>query len=271
MHRCYLFYVTFVQKPIKVSESEKKPFFNQSNTISSITDEEMEQKFSYMEAIKAFARTTYTSIYVIDYMKQGFAYVSDNPLFLCGNTPEQVLEMGYAFYFKYVPKADLELLLKINSAGFDFYDKIPLQNRLEYTISYDFHITNKEGKRILVNQKLTPLFLNKEGKIWKAICIISISSERSSGNIKIYKNGENKVYHYRLDREIWEAEKKVSLSKRELEILHLCARGYTINDIAETIFISPDTVKFHRRKLFDKLEVSNITEAIAYATNNKLI
>ncbi|MFZ4931654.1 response regulator transcription factor [Chryseobacterium sp. Mn2064] len=254
-----------------MSTNEKDSFFNHRNTISHVSEEEKEQQFSYLESIKAFARATYTSIYVIDYMKQGFEYVSDNPLFLCGNTPEQILEMGYAFYFKYVPKNDLELLLKINSVGFDFYDKISLEDRLDYTISYDFHITNKENKKILVNQKLTPLFLNKDGKIWKAVCIISISSERDSGNIKIYRNGENKVYHYRLDRDIWETEKKAVLSKREIEILQLCARGFTINDIAEAIFISPDTVKFHRRKLFERLEVSSITEAIAYATNNKLI
>ncbi|WP_343665356.1 LuxR C-terminal-related transcriptional regulator [Chryseobacterium mucoviscidosis] len=246
-------------------------FFDHRNTINEISEEENLQKFSYLESIKAFARATYTSVYVIDYMKQGFEYVSDNPLFLSGNTPEQVLEMGYAFYFKYVPEKDLKLLLKINDAGFSFYDAIPLENRLEYTISYDFHIINKEGKKILINQKLTPLFLNKEDKIWKAICLISLSSERDSGNIKIYRNGENKVHHYRLDKEIWETEQKIALSKRELEILQLCARGFTINEIAETIFVSPDTVKFHRRKLFDKLEVTSITEAIAYATNNKLI
>lgn len=246
-------------------------FFDHRNTIKNISEEENQQKFSYLESIKAFARTTYTSVYVIDYMKQGFEYVSDNPLFLCGNTPEQVLEMGYAFYFKYVPKKDLQLLLKINDAGFSFYETITLESRLEYTISYDFHIINKEGKKVLINQKLTPLFLNKEGKIWKAICIISLSSERDSGNIKIYRNGENKVHHYRLDREIWETEQKAALSKRELEILQLCARGFTINEIAETIFVSPDTVKFHRRKLFERLDVTSITEAIAFATNNKLI
>jgi hypothetical protein len=147
-------------------------------------------------------------------------------LYFSAVIPEQVLEMGYIFYFKYVPKADLELLLKINSIGFEFYERISLENRLDYTISYDFHITNKEDKKILVNQKLTPLFLNKDGKIWKAICIISISSEREAGNIKIYKSGENKVYHYRLDRDVWETEKKAVLSKREQEILQLCARGF---------------------------------------------
>ena len=60
-------------------------------------------------------------------------------------------------------------------------------------------------------------------------------------------------------------EKKTVLSKRELEILQLYSRGLTINEIAETIFVSPNTVKFHRKKLFEKLEVGTITEAIAYA------
>ena len=42
-------------------------------------------------------------------------------------------------------------------------------------------------------------------------------------------------------------------------------------EIAEKIFVSSDTVKFHRKKLFEKLNVANISEAITYVTNNKLI
>lgn len=246
-------------------------FFDSRNMIFGLTDEEMAQKFHYLEPIKAFSRATYTSVYVIDYQEQGFEFVSENPLFLCGNTAEQVLEMGYAFYFKHVPEADLELLLKINSAGFDFYENLPLDERILYTISYDFHLKNKEGKLILINQKLTPVFLTNTGKIWKAVCIISLSSERKSGNIKIYKNGDNKVHSYNLAHGFWEETQKASLTKREKEILQLSTRGFTINEIADEIFVSPDTVKFHRKKLFERLGVTNISEAIVYATNNKLI
>lgn len=254
-----------------MKEPDLNSFFDSRNIIEGLTDEERAQKNDYLEPIKAFARATYTSIYVIDYLEQGFEFVSDNPLFLCGNTAEEVLQMGYAFYFKHVPPADLELLLKVNSVGFDFYEKIPHNERILYTISYDFHLKNQEGKLILINQKLTPVFLTNTGKIWKAICIISLSSERKAGNIKIHKNGENKVHHYNLDKGHWEESKKVSLSKRDKEILQLSTRGFIINEIADALFISPDTVKFHRRKLFEKLEVTNISEAIAFVTGNKLI
>ena len=123
----------------------------------------------------------------------------------------------------------------------------------------------------MINQKLTPMFLTNNGKIWKAICIVSLSAERQAGNIKIYKKGDNKIFKYDLDGDFWKADEKIKLSSREKEILQLSTRGFTINEISESIYVSPDTVKFHRRKLFDKLEVTNISEAIMYATNNKLI
>lgn len=246
-------------------------FFSKKNTVNNISDEEQVQTNDYLEPIKALARTTYNSIYIIDYEKKGFDYVSENPLFLCGHTGEEVQEMGYLFYFKYVLKQDLDLLLKINTAGFEFYEKIPASERKYHTISYDFHLKNQEGKIILINQKLTPLFLTNDGKIWKAICIVSLSNEQRSGNIKIFKKGDNKIFKYDLEGDFWRSEEKIELSDREKEVLSFSIRGFTINEIADAIFVSPDTVKFHRRKLFDKLGVNNISEAVAFATNNKLI
>lgn len=246
-------------------------FFTFQNTVNDISSDEKKQTANYLEPIKAFARTTYKSIYVIDYQEKGFEYVSENPLFLCGHTASEVQDMGYAFYFKYVIEPDLNLLLKINTVGFEFYSKIPVEERLNYTISYDFHLKNQEGKVILINQKLTPMFLTADGKIWKAVCIISLSNEADSGNIKIYKKGDNKIFRYDLEGDFWKATEKIKLTSREKEVLRYSTRGFTINEVAEAIFVSPDTVKFHRRKLFEKLEVVNISEAIAYATNNKLI
>lgn len=246
-------------------------FFTMQNTVKAVTDDDKKQVFDYLEPIKAFAKVTYKSIYVIDYEKKGFEYVSDNPLFLCNHSAKEVQELGYAFYFKYVTENDLELLLKINNVGFEFYEGIPVEERKDYTISYDFHIKNQKGNVILINQKLTPLFLTSQGKIWKALCIISLSNEQNSGNIKVYKKGSSQAYHYDLAGNFWAAIDEISLTSREKEILLYSTRGLTINQIAEAIFVSPDTVKFHRSKIFSRLGVSNIAEAIAYATNNKLI
>ena len=246
-------------------------FFSSKDIARELTETDVEQTANYIETIEAFARTTFNSVYVIDYNKKSFEYVSENPLFLCGHSALEVKEMGYDFYFKYVPEKELELLLKINTAGFDFFAKTPITERKKYSISYDFHLKTTEDKQILINQKLTPLFLNENGKIWKAICIVSLSSQQNSGNITIHKNDGSEIFSYNLDTNYWKKQQKIELSDREIEILRHSIRGYSINEIAEKIFVSSDTVKFHRKKVFEKFDVANISEAISYATFNKLI
>ena len=50
----------------------------------------------------------------------------------------------------------------------------------------------------------------------------------------------------------------MNISMREKEILNLIAYELTSNEIAERLFISPDTVKTHRKHLFIKLGARNI-------------
>jgi DNA-binding CsgD family transcriptional regulator len=246
-------------------------FFSYQNTVREISSADLHQTFNYLEPIKAFARTTNKCVFIIDYQKKGFDYVSDHPLFLCGHSGEEVEKLGYEFYLQYVLKEDLELLLSANNAGFDFYDKLPLPDRKKHVISYDFRLKNKENKIIFVHQELTPLFLTAEGKIWKALCIVSLAIANRPGNIQIYKEGDNKVFKYHLEEKFWSTTLKIELTERELEILRLSARGFTMNDIAKALFISPDTVKFHKKKFFEKLDVSNVSEAIAVLSNNRLL
>lgn len=240
------------------------------NKVEKISTEDLQQQ-DYMEAIKAFARLTYESVYVIDYEKMAFEYVSENPLFLCGYSPNEVLDLGYEFYFKNVPEKDLALLSLINEAGFDFFAKLPGEEKKHYSITYDFHLINREGKPTLINHKLTPLFLTGEGKMWKAMCIVSISHHQQAGNICIYKQGTDDLWELNIESKIWQKSQKPKLSKREIEILQLHAQGLTINQIAEKIFVAPDTVKYYRRRIFERLEVSNMVEALSRAVNSKMI
>jgi LuxR family maltose regulon positive regulatory protein len=55
------------------------------------------------------------------------------------------------------------------------------------------------------------------------------------------------------------------LSSREHEVLTLMANGHPNRAIAEELFITVDTVKRHVTHLFDKLGVSNRTQAVARA------
>jgi DNA-binding NarL/FixJ family response regulator len=62
-----------------------------------------------------------------------------------------------------------------------------------------------------------------------------------------------------------------TLTAREVEVLQLLAFGHTNRDIAEKLFISPDTVKTHLEHIFEKLGASDRTAAVAEALRRRLI
>lgn len=61
------------------------------------------------------------------------------------------------------------------------------------------------------------------------------------------------------------------LSPRELEVLHQLKRGLTNKQIAEELYISERTVKFHVSAILQKLEASNRTEAVQTALQRGLL
>ena len=63
----------------------------------------------------------------------------------------------------------------------------------------------------------------------------------------------------------------ITLSDREKEILALIASGKTNKEIADLVFLSPETIKWHRRRLLAKFDVANTAELIHKASGCGLI
>lgn len=61
------------------------------------------------------------------------------------------------------------------------------------------------------------------------------------------------------------------MTEREVEILSLMVEGKSNQEIADTMFVSQSTVKFHVSNILSKLEVTTRTEAVAVALKRKLV
>ena len=61
------------------------------------------------------------------------------------------------------------------------------------------------------------------------------------------------------------AQAALGISPRELEVLLEIAAGRSNKEIAEQLHVSPNTVKTHVARLFEKLDASRRTEAISKA------
>lgn len=61
------------------------------------------------------------------------------------------------------------------------------------------------------------------------------------------------------------------LSKREIEVLPLIAKGYGNKEIAQKLFISVKTVEAHKAKIMEKLKLKSRPELVEYALKKKLL
>jgi DNA-binding CsgD family transcriptional regulator len=249
--------------------TDVKDFFIAANTVYNAPDYDANVLSTLIHTVEAFARITYQSIYLIDYYRQEFLYVSDNPLFLCGHTAKEVKELGYRFYLEHVPAEEQKMLVELNISGFHFFDKFDNDDKYKCSISYHFHL-NSGTKSKLINHQLTPMLLTAEGKIWIAMCVVSLSSYKTAGHVEFHKNGISNFWTYSFEGHRWKECEGISLKEEEIEVLRLSAAGFTMVEIADKMCRSLDTIKFYKRRAFEKLGVANITEAISRAALNKL-
>ena len=66
-------------------------------------------------------------------------------------------------------------------------------------------------------------------------------------------------------------EPEQRLTPREREVLVLVAQGYTNQEIADILYISPKTVDVHRTRMMNKLDLHNVAEIVRFAVRRRLI
>ena len=247
-------------------------FFIMDNAVTGITDEDYQGIQDVVDSVDAFSRMTYKSVYIIDYFKKNFLYVSENPLFLCGLSASEVKEIGYKFYIDNVPQDDVERLLKINAAGFYFSKDIPAAEKRYYTLSYNFNVVNTVSKKVqTINHQLTPLKMMPDGRIWLALCVASLPTKAGDGNIVMFNNRTNERWDLDLENNKWKHVPHQTLTEQETQVIKLSAMGYTMHEIADKICRSFDSVKAYRKSILEKFGTDNIAEAINYAMTYRLI
>lgn len=66
-------------------------------------------------------------------------------------------------------------------------------------------------------------------------------------------------------------KKNGQLSKREIEVLQLVAKGLTASEVAEHLYISLDTIETHKKNIVKKLAARNTVDAVVKAVRNRII
>ncbi|MDO4442762.1 MAG: helix-turn-helix transcriptional regulator [Slackia sp.] len=92
----------------------------------------------------------------------------------------------------------------------------------------------------------------------------TLARRRTDGKDGVDEGGEMKD---QISKRCQKVKERFALSAREVEIMELVARGRTAASIAESLFISENTVRTHLKRIYAKLDVHRKREMLAIIEN----
>lgn len=126
-----------------------------------------------------------------------------------------------------------------------------------------------DAQRLLLTQRMNEAWMNDVFDAG-AHAVLSKSMHPVSLGTMLREVVRGNVVH-RFERRPAAAAADCPLTLREKEILALVAEGATNGQIARTLWVTEQTVKFHLSNTYRKLGVANRTEASHYAHVNNLV
>lgn len=152
---------------------------------------------------------------------------------------------------------DLELP---DMSGFDLIKEIKDKAPDAYIIIETMHdeiwtirrMVESEANAVILKQSDTQ---DLQNAIYSAFCGTNYYSKRIQ---QCMKKAENDKYGN-------------SLSERELDILRYIAKGLKSNEIAEELYVSVNTIEFHRKNIMSKLSARNSSDMIVKAIKKGFI
>lgn len=204
------------------------------------------------------------AVLVADLSTHEYAYVSGSVQEVLGQGPETFYEQGTDYMRQLVTPADQPLFDQAEAMHQQFLDHLSPLEKLEMRTAFDFHLLKPNGQQVRILHQATVLSLdNQQPPQPRYVLLIcnDITQWKPDGQmvLTIHSGEKNLTSHLPGDGVLQETE---VLSRREKEILRGLAAGLRSNELAAQMFISPNTVEWHRKNVLKKLGARSSSEAV---------
>ncbi len=104
-----------------------------------------------------------------------------------------------------------------------------------------------------------------------SISLVIDAIKRIQGGEQVFYEDKNEIQEKEKDYFTDDFLRKLSLTRREVDIIRCIAREMTTREIADKLFISEHTVMTHRKNLLRKLDAKNAAGLVKFASDQGLI
>jgi len=214
------------------------------------------------------------SFFIFNIENKQFEFLSEAILSLIGYTSEDLQTASFKDIASLVHEDDYtDWLLNIVTASEDFQES---SHDESYGKVREYRVRHKKNYWVYLQIITTPLHIYKNRMVSFFGIVKDVSKEKMK---EAYLMGEigkreksvaslRKIIHEYKNLEIIPPLKQSRgrISPREIEVLQLISQGYSNREIAETLFISPNTAVTHRKNLLVKFNVKNSAQLVKEAS-----
>ncbi len=218
-----------------------------------------------INVIDASFRLSRLSTFAIDFDSHKLIYQSEHLPFIDESTTTDIQRDCINPYWSLISEETLEKLLIIQKNYLLSGKELSVEEYINHVCTIDYPIILRNHE-LFITQKFTPLTMRSDGITKIGIFTINYSNKKEIESSIIAPSG--KRFSFNFDKQKFvEYAPGVTLSFAEKAILHRVRMGMTNEEIANSLHISINTVKTHRMRIFKKLHVDTITEALTVIGN----
>ncbi len=169
---------------------------------------------------------------------------------------------------------DLPFVLKAEKACYAKISEIGIQHLSELKTSYNFRMKTCSGDYNLYHHQAVHILMTDEGRVQQAVNIHTNIQHITSKNrytALVSGIGSRRDYHQIQVLELDEPLIETCLTRREVEIVTLIAKGLSTQEISSKLCISMYTVATHRKNILAKAKCKNSSELIKKALEQGVI
>lgn len=206
--------------------------------------------------IDTFSRVLQHNIYIVDWQSQRVVQSSELSYFRFG---VKVGAISLDELKNYILPADLEKYRLMQDAYAQAFEHASPDTVVSSGLTAKIG-----GNQVFLHVHAYPVDFFPDGLV-RTVMFMVTTSVQGNNQTALWYDGVN-MYHYNYDVRRWEKNTYFKkLTNSESTMLLFSRLGFSINEIAEKMFRSVETVKLYRRNVFRKYNVENITQAIQMA------
>jgi len=194
-------------------------------------------------------------------------YVSENVKSSLFYSPKSITNLSDFEFIENIHPDDLKPVRKVMEQIYDLgNEKAYDHTTIRYRMNLRYKIENDEYAHILYEA----ITIQYEGHFADLVLIKNITQEQPFQHVELVVFKRTNAGLIKIKQFIPD-QKNGTFTPREKDIIQLLGKGFSNNNIAETLGISISTVKNHRGKLFRKLNVKNSLQLMDYVRKENIV